>query len=184
MNNPDVFLNQRRLSRKLWILLQKLFHPTVYLRRCLWWAVVRFSSSSSIEVCKLRHVLLPRICTPLTLPSNISTISEISWAVNKKERKDFFYHKSSTNGQNVPLVINTLNMTNPTIVSPVKMEYGWNFSVSGLKMMVKNGLEKIFLKFLHALTMSFLLLNLYFWPKLLHSIENGERMEEFQRYFF
>ena len=57
---------------------------------------------------------------------------------------------------------NTQNMTNPTIVSPVKMEYGRNFSISGLKMMVKSGLEKIFLKFLHALTRSFLLLNLYF----------------------
>ena len=33
---------------------------------------------------------------------------------------------------------------------PVKMEYGWNFSISGLKMMVKSGLEKIFLKLLHA----------------------------------
>ena len=54
----------------------------------------------------------------------------------------------------------TQNMTNPTIVSPVKMEYGRNFSISGLKMMVKSGLEKIFLKFFHALTMSFLLLNL------------------------
>ena len=41
-------------------------------------------------------------------------------------------------------------MTNPTIVSPVKMEYGWNFSISGQKMMVKSGLEEIFLKFLHA----------------------------------
>ena len=41
-------------------------------------------------------------------------------------------------------------MTNPTIVYPVKMEYGWNFSISGLKMMVKSGLEKIFLKFLHV----------------------------------
>ena len=48
--------------------------------------------------------------------------------------------------------LNTQNMTNATIVSPVKMEYGWNFSISGLKMMVKSGLEKIFLKFLHALT--------------------------------
>ena len=46
--------------------------------------------------------------------------------------------------------INTQNMTNPTIVSPVKMEYGWNFSISGQKMMVKSGIEKIFLKFLHA----------------------------------
>ena len=41
-------------------------------------------------------------------------------------------------------------MTNPTIVSPVKMEYGWNFSMSGLKV-VKSGLEELFLKFLHAL---------------------------------
>ena len=32
-----------------------------------------------------------------------------------------------------PSVFNTQNMTNPTIVSPVKMEYGWNFSISGLK---------------------------------------------------
>merc|ERR1739846_184714 len=50
-------------------------------------------------------------------------------------------------------------MTNSTLVSPVKMEYGWNFSISGLKMMMKSCLGKIFLKFLHALTMSFLLLN-------------------------
>ena len=28
---------------------------------------------------------------------------------------------------------NTQYMTNPTIVSPVKMKYGWNFSISGLK---------------------------------------------------
>ena len=56
-------------------------------------------------------------------------------------------------------LLNTQNMTNPTILSPVKIEYVWNFSISGLKMMVKSGLEKIFLKFLHALTMSFLLLN-------------------------
>ena len=48
--------------------------------------------------------------------------------------------------------LNTQNMTNPTIVSQVKMEYGWNFSMSGLKMMLKKGLEKIILKFLHALT--------------------------------
>ena len=30
-------------------------------------------------------------------------------------------------------------MTNPTILYPVKMEYGWNFSISALKMMVKRG---------------------------------------------
>ena len=61
-------------------------------------------------------------------------------------------------------LFNTQYMTNLTIVYPVKMEYGWNLGISGLKMMVKRGLEKIFLKFLHALTMSFLLilLNLYF----------------------
>ena len=62
-------------------------------------------------------------------------------------------------------MINTTYMTNSTLVSPVKMEYGWNVSISGLKMMMKSGLGKIFLKFLHALTMLFLLLNLYFWSK-------------------
>ena len=46
-------------------------------------------------------------------------------------------------------------MTNSTLVSLVKMEYGRNFSIYGLEMMMKSGLEK----FLHALSMSFLLLN-------------------------
>ena len=50
-------------------------------------------------------------------------------------------------------------MTNSTVVSPVKMEYGWNFSISGLEMMMKSGLGKKFLKFLHSVNMSFLLLN-------------------------
>ena len=71
-------------------------------------------------------------------------------------------------------------MTKSTLVSPVKMECGWNFSISGLKMMMKSVLGKIFLKFLHALTMSFLLLN--FDQKYKFSNKNnmhGERMEEF-----
>ena len=43
-------------------------------------------------------------------------------------------------------------------------------------LVVKSGLEEMFLKLLHALTM-----NLYFWSKfLLHLIENGKQMEEFQ----
>ena len=46
--------------------------------------------------------------------------------------------------------LNTQNMTNPTIEAQVKMEQGRNFSISGLKMTVKSGLEKIYLKFLHA----------------------------------
>ena len=41
-------------------------------------------------------------------------------------------------------------MTNLTIVYPVKMEYGIFFIISDLKKMVKSGLEKTFLKFLHA----------------------------------
>ena len=48
-------------------------------------------------------------------------------------------------------ILNTQYMTIPTIVSLVKMEYGWNFSISGLKKMVISGLEKIFLKFLHVI---------------------------------
>ena len=41
-------------------------------------------------------------------------------------------------------ILNTQYLTNPIIVSPVKMEYWWNFSISGLKMMVKSCLERIF----------------------------------------
>ena len=59
--------------------------------------------------------------------------------------------------------INTQYMTNPNIVYPVKMEYGWNFSISGLKMMLKSGLEKFNLKSLHAGRWLFSLLNLWFW---------------------
>ena len=35
-------------------------------------------------------------------------------------------------------LLNTQYMTNSTLLSPVKLEYGWNFSISGLKMMVKS----------------------------------------------
>ena len=40
--------------------------------------------------------------------------------------------------------LNTQHMANPTIVYPVKMEYGWHFSIFGLKVMVKSGLEFFF----------------------------------------
>ena len=42
--------------------------------------------------------------------------------------------------------------------------------------------QEFFWKFLHALTMSFLLPNLYFLIKIY--VENDKRMEEFQKYFF
>ena len=74
---------------------------------------------------------------------------------------------------------NTQYMTNSTLVSPVKIEYGWNFSISGQKMMMKSGLGKTFLKFLHALTMLFLLLNLYFLAK----FSNKNDMESSWRNF-
>ena len=66
------------------------------------------------------------------------------------------------------------------------MEYGWNFSISGLKMMMKSGIGKMFLKFLHALTMSILLLNFdqkYKFSNKNNMVTIGERMEEFQKYF-
>ena len=47
------------------------------------------------------------------------------------------------------IICKVINMTNWTIVYQAKMEYGWNFSI-GTEMMVKSGLEKIFLKFLHV----------------------------------
>ena len=53
---------------------------------------------------------------------------------------------------NLGMLIEPNELTNLTIVSPVKMEYGWNFSISGLKM--KSGLKEIFLKFLHEIPLT------------------------------
>ena len=79
--------------------------------------------------------------------------------------------------------LNTQYMANSTLVSPVKMKYGWSFSISGLKMMMKSGLEKIFLKFLHALPMLFLLLNLYFWSKFSNKYDNVSAWRNFKIIF-
>ena len=48
------------------------------------------------------------------------------------------------------LTPNTEYATDSTLVCPVKMEYGPENNVFVLKMMMKSGLEKIILKFLHA----------------------------------
>ena len=48
------------------------------------------------------------------------------------------------------LVLNIQYMRNPDMVYVLKMEYVSKINIFGLKMMVKSGLEKIFLKFLHA----------------------------------
>jgi hypothetical protein len=41
-------------------------------------------------------------------------------------------------------------LRHPDMVYVLKMEYVSKINIFGLKMMVKSGLEKIFLKFLHA----------------------------------
>ena len=41
-------------------------------------------------------------------------------------------------------------MRNPDMAYVLKMEYVSKINIFGLKMMVKSGVEKIFLKFLHA----------------------------------
>ena len=46
--------------------------------------------------------------------------------------------------------INTSYLNDSYIVFTVKMESVFKNTIFGLKMMVKSGLEKIFLKFLHA----------------------------------
>jgi hypothetical protein len=46
--------------------------------------------------------------------------------------------------------LNTQNMRNSNLVYVSKMEYVHKVNIFGLKMMVKSGLEKIILKFLHA----------------------------------
>ena len=43
-----------------------------------------------------------------------------------------------------------LYATDSTLMCPVKMEYGPEISIFVLKVMMKSGLEKIFIKFLHA----------------------------------
>ena len=48
-------------------------------------------------------------------------------------------------------MLNTQYMTNSTLVCPVKIEYVTKNDILGLKMMMKSGLEKIILKFLHGL---------------------------------
>ena len=50
-------------------------------------------------------------------------------------------------------------LTDSCIIFTLKMESVSKNTIFGLKMMMKSDLGKIFLKFLHALTMSFLLLN-------------------------
>ena len=45
---------------------------------------------------------------------------------------------------------NTQYMTNSTLACPVKIEYVTKNNIFGLKMMIKSGLEKNILKFLHA----------------------------------
>ena len=47
-------------------------------------------------------------------------------------------------------IINTKYATDSTLVCPVKMEYGPENNIFVLKMMMKSGLEKNILKFLHA----------------------------------
>jgi len=47
------------------------------------------------------------------------------------------------------------------MVYPFKMEYVSKITIFGLKMMVKSGLEKIFLKFLHAQAIFFQIILLH-----------------------
>ena len=70
-------------------------------------------------------------------------------------------HKNINKFSELILALHTENDIQP-LCPQSKWNMGEIFSNSGLKMMVKSGPEKIFLKFLHALTMLFLLLNLYF----------------------
>ena len=57
----------------------------------------------------------------------------------------FFSFRESVLTPNMPL-----QCTDSTLVCPVKMEYGPENNIFFLKMMMKSGLEKNILKFLHA----------------------------------
>ena len=85
----------------------------------------------------------------------------VTCLINKDRKSDDFRNRSSTSKYK-SLFLNTSYLTDSGIVFTLKMESVSKMTFFGLKMMVKSGLEKIILKFLHALTMSFLLLNLHF----------------------
>ena len=72
--------------------------------------------------------------------------------------------------RNYLFFFNTQYVTNSTLVYPVNIEYVTKNNIFGLKMMVKSGIAKIFLKFLPAHTMSFLFLILHFSSDLLFSM--------------
>ena len=65
-------------------------------------------------------------------------------------------------------------MTNSTLVCPVKIEYVTKNNIFGLKMMMKSGLEKIILKFLHAQAILFFVT---------YSILTGQTKVEFVIYW-
>ena len=84
-----------------------------------------------------------------------------SWQNPKPDLKDMFHKilhgfKGQVNTyirkacQQALYSINTSSLTDSYIVFTLKMESVSKNTIFGLKMMVKTGLEKIFLKFLHA----------------------------------
>ena len=54
------------------------------------------------------------------------------------------------NNQNITHIINTSYLTDSYVLFTLKMESVYKITIFGLKMMVKSGLEKMFLKLLHA----------------------------------
>ena len=72
---------------------------------------------------------------------NISLIYSFSenWAHPCTSQSKMMHFEKNLSGNCQAYALNTQNMTNSTLVSPFKMEYGWNFSISGLKMMMKSG---------------------------------------------
>ena len=87
------------------------------------------------------------------------------------------------NPKSLQIKLNTSYLTDSYIVFTLKIESVPKTTIFGLKMMVKSGLGKIFFKFLHAHTMSFLLLNLYFWSKLSNKNDMVSAWRNFKNIF-
>jgi hypothetical protein len=75
--------------------------------------------------------------------SHIKIQSLLGFSLNKK--KSYLSTFSRTF-----IYIKTQYKTNSTLFCPVTIEYVTKNNIFGLKMMMKSGLEKIILKFLHA----------------------------------
>jgi hypothetical protein len=100
---------------------------------------------------RTRQKWLMKICTYFFL---VLELLFISYSIFRTQRSEFFISAKDSSNESRSVhstnPVNTQNMRNSNLVYVPKMEYVHKVNIFGLKMMVKSGLEKIILEFLHA----------------------------------